>query len=80
MAAKTAERILTKTDVKAVAMMSEENKDVIAAYAGRVPIVKMPKKGGTGLRQSIENLCRLLNAMYSESADREKIQKEVCYE
>ena len=80
MAAKTAERILAKTDVKAIAMMSEENKDVIAAYAGRVPIVKMPKRGGTGLSQSIENLCRLLNAMYSESADREKIQKEVCYE
>ncbi len=80
MAAKTAAVIIDKTNIKAVAMMSEENKDVIAEYAGKVPIVKMPKKGGTGLSGSIENLCSLLQAMYSKSADCERIQKEVCYE
>lgn len=56
MAAKTALTINEHTDIPAFAMMSEECDKAIADYKDKVHILKMPKKGGTGLNQALGNM------------------------
>lgn len=56
MAAKTALTINEHTDIPAFAMMSEECTQAIADYKDKVYILKMPKKGGTGLNQALGNM------------------------
>ena len=41
-------------------MMSVENGETIELYKDKTPIVKMPKKGGTGLNDSFSDLCDLI--------------------
>ena len=79
MAAATAKLILEKTTVKTCAMMSIENQAVIDEYAQYVPIIKMPKKGGTGLNDSIEALCEFMNASVNNEGDIEALKKKICY-
>lgn len=56
MCAYIANEIENTTNVRSFAMMSEENEMVIKNYKSKIRIVKMPKKGGTGLSQSLENM------------------------
>lgn len=62
MCAKTGALINEKLSIPVVAAMSKECQAVIDEYHSSVDIVKMPKKGGTGLSESLKNileLCRL---------------------
>ncbi len=56
MAAVTAKMIQDKTDIAVVAAMSDDNSDTISQYKDEISIVKMPKKGGIGLNQALENI------------------------
>ena len=62
MSAILAKEIEAQTDSKAIVMCSEENSDVIEKYKDEVTIVKMPKKGGTGLRDSFSNMAKVVLA------------------
>ena len=53
MAAKAALTINELTDIPAFAIMSEECGEAIKEFKDKVTILKMPKKGGTGLPQSL---------------------------
>ncbi len=79
MAAMISASILEKTDIPSCAMMSVENGDTIADYKDKTPIVKMPKKGGTGLNDSFEALCELISGIVNKTGDVEEIKKKVCY-
>ncbi len=79
MAAEISASILTHTSVQSCAMMSKEVSDVIAEYKDKTPIVVMPKKGGTGLNDSIANLCSLMQASVNNSGDLAEIKTKVCY-
>lgn len=59
MAAKTALTIQEHTDIPAFAMMSEECEKAIKEYKDKIYILKMPKKGGTGLNQALGNMITL---------------------
>lgn len=56
MAAKTALTIHEHTDIPVFAMMSKECEKAISDYKDKVYILKMPKKGGTGLNQALANM------------------------
>ncbi len=57
MASKVCLAINEKTNAAAVSAMSEENDDVIEQYKARIPILKMPKKGGFGLNDALKRIC-----------------------
>ncbi|MDE8032834.1 glycine/sarcosine/betaine reductase selenoprotein B family protein [Erysipelothrix rhusiopathiae] len=63
MSAILAQYIEENTDTKAVAMFSKENEEVIEQYKDSVRIIKMPRKGGTGLNDSLENMSKVLRAV-----------------
>lgn len=64
MAAKLALDIQQTTGIPALCAMSEEMSDVILTYKGKVPIVKMPKKGGTGLQDALRNILYMASALH----------------
>lgn len=55
-----AKHIEETTDSKAVVMLSKENEDVIAEYKDQITMIKMPKKGGVGLRASFAGMAKVL--------------------
>lgn len=63
MAARVAYDINEKTHSHAMAAMSIENEETINEYKDKVHIIKTPKKGGTGLNESLEGICQLAKAM-----------------
>ena len=71
--------VLEHTDIPSCAMMSVENAETIEKYKDKTPIVKMPKKGGTGLNDSFTDLCELITATVEKSGELESIRKRVCY-
>ena len=79
MAAEISANILEHTSISACAMMSKEVSDVIEEFKTKTPIVIMPKKGGTGLNDSIANLCSLMQASVNKSSDLQDIKAKVCY-
>lgn len=66
MSAILAQYIEENTDTKAVAMFSKENEEVIEQYKDSVRIIKMPRKGGTGLNVSLENMSKVLKAVVED--------------
>lgn len=66
MSAILAKEIEEQTDAKAVAMFSKENENVLEEYKDQVKIIKMPKKGGTGLTQSLRNMSKVLKGVVEE--------------
>ncbi|MBK2401659.1 GrdB-related putative oxidoreductase [Erysipelothrix sp. strain 2 (EsS2-6-Brazil)] len=66
MSAILAQYIEKNTDTKAVAMFSKENEEVIEQYKDSVRIIKMPRKGGTGLNESLENMSKVLKAVVED--------------
>lgn len=66
MSAILAQYIEENTDTKAVAMFSKENEEVIEQYKDSVRIIKMPRKGGTGLNDSLENMSKVLKAVVED--------------
>lgn len=78
MSAVLANAINEHTDIPALAAMSIENQDTISKYKDKVNIVKMPKKGGTGLKHSLNNIALLTEAMF-KGKDLEKLKEDICY-
>lgn len=62
MSAEIAKSIEENTDINVVAMMSKENEETIKNYKGKISILKMPKKGGTGLSDSFDNLANYIDS------------------
>ncbi len=75
MAAEVAKNINEKTSIKAIAAMSLENEETIKKYKNEINIVKTPKKGGTGLNESLKNMCYVAKDMF-EGKD---VDKSVCF-
>lgn len=81
MAAAVCESINTKTDIPALSEMSIECAPVIEKYAKKIPLVKGPKKGGIGLNEALENMCKLAAAMADHDENAVKaIEAAACYE
>ncbi|RHU04121.1 MULTISPECIES: GrdB-related putative oxidoreductase [Erysipelotrichaceae] len=78
MAAKTAETINAHLDVPAFAIMSQECEKAINEFKDKVIILKMPKKGGTGLPQALTVMCELAKALV-EKTDTSAIIAEHAY-
>lgn len=78
MAAALTKEINDKTEIPALCAMAEQNVDTIAEYKNLVNIVKMPKKGGIGLSDSLKNICVLANKMAAKE-DYTEFKNKVCY-
>lgn len=79
MACEIGTAIATETAIPVIAAVAlEKNAELIEAYKTKLPIVKMPKKGGTGLSGSIANLaqgCKVL----TNQGDVERFKEQYCY-
>lgn len=62
MSAEIAKSIKENTDINVVTMMSIENEETIKNYKDKIDILKMPKKGGTGLSDSFDNLANYIDS------------------
>lgn len=78
MASFLAQYIYENTNIHVLTAMSAEMKDVIDLIKDTVPVVKMPKKGDTGLNESLHNICRLSKSLYEKDNFKEVIE-QVCY-
>lgn len=78
MCAQLATDITTKTSIKAFAVMSKENEDVIAGYKDSINIVKMPKKGDGGLNEALNNICIFAKTMV-EGINITEIKRKLCF-
>lgn len=78
MAAKVAMDIHLQGNNPVISAMSEEMGEVIEQYKDQFPIVKMPKKGGTGLNDALRNICNLSKAMVDKQ-DITNMKNEFCY-
>ena len=77
MAGGLAEEINNKSDIPAFAAMSLEN-PATEKYKDKVIVVKTPKKGGIGLNQSIENICKMAVKL-AKKENVEDLKREVCF-
>ncbi|MBM7833036.1 GrdB-related putative oxidoreductase [Clostridium sardiniense] len=77
MAGGLAEEINNKSDIPAFAAMSLEN-PATEKYKDKVIVVKTPKKGGVGLNQSIENICKMAVKL-AKKENVEDLKREVCF-
>lgn len=78
MAARVAYDINRTTNIPAFAAMSAENEEVISEFKNKVNIVVTPKKGGTGLNDSLKNVCQLAKAL-ADKKDITSIAGKVCF-
>jgi glycine reductase len=78
MCAVLAHEINEKTDIPAIAAMSKENEETISKYKDSVNIVIMPKKGGTGLSESLNNICVLAKKIV-DGEDITDYAEQICY-
>lgn len=78
MCAKVAADLKEAAICKTFAAMSEENKETIEAYKDKIAIVKTPKKGGMGLNDALDNMCRLAKALY-DGEDTSTLEQEICF-
>ncbi|MDO5048062.1 MAG: GrdB-related putative oxidoreductase [Anaerococcus sp.] len=76
MSAMICKQIIEKTNIKAISMMSKENEETIRDYKDHITILKMPKKGGTGLSDSFDILASFLKAYY-ENQDLSQFDNEI---
>lgn len=77
MAGGLAEEINNKSDISAFAAMSLEN-PATEKYKDKVIVVKTPKKGGIGLNQSMENICKMAVKL-AKKENVEDLKREVCF-
>lgn len=78
MCAKVVHVLKEKEIVPACAMMAIENETVIQEYKDKIDILKMPKKGGTGLNDSFKHLCQYME-LATDKTKLDLIKKEICY-
>ena len=79
MCAELANEIEKKSSIPALAAMSKENEETINKFKDIVDIVIMPKKGGTGLSEALNNICLLAKKKVDNSEDLIEFKKKVCY-
>ncbi|MBW9212893.1 MULTISPECIES: GrdB-related putative oxidoreductase [Terrabacteria group] len=79
MAARCTKLIMEKTDVKVASMMAIENQDVIAKYREDIAILKMPKKGGTGLSESFDVLVKYIDTAVKHPENLAELKSKNCY-
>lgn len=72
MACIVASAISKETLTKPIVMLSEENKEVIEEYKNTLPLVKMPKKGGTGLSQSFKDMSLIAQELTGDGCIKSK--------
>ena len=75
MSAIIAKAVEANTDAKSIVVCSEENETAINGFKDDVTIVKMPKKGGTGLNESLKNMMQIAKAKVNNEA----IDSELVY-
>ena len=51
---------------------------IINEYKDKIHIIKTPKKGGTGLNESLEGICQLAKAM-CEQKDEDIVASKYCF-
>lgn len=74
MSAEIAKSIEENTNINVVTMMSKENEETIKNYKDKIDILKMPKKGGTGLSDSFDNLANYIDSkVNSKEINRENL-------
>ena len=78
MAAELTLQIQKVNDIAVVAACSQENETVIHEYKDKIHIVKMPKKGGIGLTDSLKNMTTLLDKMFKKE-DVNSLIESTCY-
>lgn len=79
MAMAIAAHIQDTTDIPVVvASASEKNADALNEFQDRLTIVKMPRKGGTGLSDAIANLATGCQVM-TQGGDLATFKSEFCY-
>lgn len=78
MAAKTAMTIQDVVGIPAFAIMSKECEQAIENYKNKVTILKMPKKGGTGLNEALNEMC-IFAKMLVDQVDITDFKKEHAY-
>lgn len=78
MAANIAYDINQTTDVPAFAAMSKENEETINEFKDKVHIVETPKKGGTGLNEALDGMCKLSKALVDKE-DLNPITSKYCF-
>lgn len=66
-----------KFGIPAAASMSVEN-GAVQTYKEKVPIIKMPKKGGIGLNDSFKNMATFVAAL-AKHEDTTELKKEICF-
>lgn len=71
-------KIEQKVHIPVVAAMSVECTEAISEYKDKIDIVKMPKKGGTGLTASLKNIIDLAKRKVQKE-DYSDLKKEICY-
>ena len=52
---------------------------MIAQYKNDITILKMPKKGGTGLSESFENMAKFIDASVNHPENLEALKETICY-
>lgn len=78
MCAVLAKEIPALTGIPAIAAMSKENEETIEKYKDTVNIINMPKKGGTGLSESLRSIC-VLGKKLVDGEDVTEYTKQVCF-
>lgn len=71
-------KIEQKVHIPVVAAMSKECVEAISEYKDKLDIIKMPKKGGTGLTASLKNIIGLADKKVKKE-DYTEFKKEYCY-
>lgn len=79
MCAELAYEIEKKASIPTVAAMSKENDETINKFKDLVDIVVMPKKGGIGLSEALNNICVLAKKKVDNSADLSEYKNKICY-
>lgn len=78
MCAKVSYDINTKTNIKSFAAMSKENEEIILEYKNKTLIVETPKKGGTGLNDSLKKISLLTEKLYNNE-DINILREQLCF-
>jgi glycine reductase len=79
MACEVGAAVQKDSDIPVVAMVAQEkNADIINQFKDQLNIVKMPKKGGTGLQDSIDHGIELCNKKVKKE-DINEFVSQYCY-
>ena len=78
MAANIAYDINQTTDIPAFAAMSKENEETINEFKDKIHIIETPKKGGIGLNESLDGMCKLAKALVDHE-DLNPITSKYCF-